>query len=468
VKYKVLVVDDDEAARFGIRKALQAREHVILEAPDLRSARFTIERENPDLVLLDINLPDGSGLDLLKELVMRPRPPLVIVITAHGSERLAIDAIRAGAYEYLSKPFEIDELRLLVRNARERAQLAEENRALKEQLGQEGKHGAIIGRSPALQRVFEMIDRVAPTDVSVLIQGESGTGKELVAREIHRRSERKAMPLVAINCAALPDSLIESELFGHEKGAFTGAVARRTGKFELADGGTLFLDEIGDMAPATQAKVLRVLEGGQFEPLGSQETHEVDVRVVCATHRDLHQAIAAGEFREDLYYRIHVVHLELLPLRERKEDIPLLLDYFGRGFADKYRIEWCGFTAAASERLLTYPWPGNVRELRNLVESSVVLSIKGSIDVPDLPGEVLAGEAGTPAGVRDEELWRLPYEEARDAFEREYLVEVLERHHGNISQAAAAIKIHRQTLQYKLKQLGLRKIWSETTSGGEE
>jgi len=468
VRYKVLVVDDDEAARYGMRKALQAREHVILEAPDLRSARFTIEKESPDLLLLDINLPDGSGLDLLKELAARPRPPLVIVITAHGSERLAIDAIRAGAYEYLSKPFEIDELRLLVRNARERAQLAEENRALKEQLGQEVKYGDIIGRSPAIQRVYEMIDRVAPTDVSVLIQGESGTGKELVAREIHRRSARKAMPFVAINCAALPDSLIESELFGHEKGAFTGAVARRTGKFELADGGTLFLDEIGDMAPATQAKVLRVLEGGQFEPLGSQETRQVDVRIVCATHRDLRQAIAADEFREDLYYRIHVVHLELSPLRERGEDIPLLLDYFGRAFADKYRIEWCGFTAAAAEKLLTYPWPGNIRELRNLVESSVVLSIKGSIDVSDLPSEVLAGEPGTPVGVRDGELWRLPYEEARDAFEREYLAEVLERHHGNISQAAAAIKIHRQTLQYKLKQLGMRKIWAETTPGGEE
>jgi DNA-binding NtrC family response regulator len=468
VKYKILVVDDDDAARFGIRKAIQAREHVILEAPDLRSARFTIEQEAPDLLLLDINLPDGSGLDLLKELACKPRAPLVIVITAHGSERLAIDAIRAGAYEYLSKPFEIDELRLLVRNARERAQLAEENRALKEQLGQEGKYGTIIGRSAAIQRAFEMVDRVAPTDVSVLIQGESGTGKELVAREIHRRSARKSMPFVAINCAALPDSLIESELFGHEKGAFTGAVARRTGKFELADGGTLFLDEIGDMAPATQAKVLRVLEGRQFEPLGSHETHEVDVRIVCATHRDLRQAIVAGEFREDLYYRIHVVHLDLLPLRERKEDIPLLLDYFGKGFAEKYRIEWYGFSPAATRALLAYPWPGNVRELRNLVESSVVLSIKGSIDVPDLPAEVLAGEPGTPSGIRNEELWRLPYEEARDAFEREYLVAVLDRHHGNISQAAAAIKIHRQTLQYKLKQLGLRKVWADAAPGGGE
>ncbi len=461
MKYKILVVDDEEAARFGIRKALQSRDVIILEAPNLHSARFTAEREAPDLILLDVNLPDGSGLDLLREISGSPRPPLVIVITAHGSERLAIEAIRAGAYEYLSKPFEIDELRLLVRNARERTQLADENQALKEELGQAAKFGDLIGKSPSMQKVFEIIDRVAPTDVTVLIQGDSGTGKELVAREIHRRSPRKLMPFVPINCAALPDSLIESELFGHEKGAFTGAVARRIGKFELADGGTLFLDEIGDMAPATQAKVLRVLEDRRFEPLGSHEIREVDVRLVCATHRDLRQAIEAGEFREDLYYRIHVVHLEIAPLRERREDIEPLLDYFGRTFAGKYRIEWSGFSAAALERLVSYPWPGNVRELRNLVERCVVLSLKGPIDVSDLPAEVASVEQTPQTAAKDGEFWRLPYEQARDAFEREYLLEVLDRHGGNISQAAAAIKIHRQTLQYKLKQLGLRRSWTD-------
>ncbi|NWG13079.1 MAG: sigma-54-dependent Fis family transcriptional regulator [Acidobacteria bacterium] len=461
MRYKILVVDDEEAARFGIRKALQARDVLILEACDLKSARLSAGREDPDLVLLDVNLPDGSGLDLLREMAASPRAPLVIVITAHGSERLAIEAIRAGAYEYLSKPFEIDELRLLVRNARERTQLAAENRILKEELEQAGKFGDLIGTSPSMQRVFEIVDRVAPTDVTVLIQGDSGTGKELVSREIHRRSPRKMMPFVAINCAALPDSLIESELFGHEKGAFTGAVARRTGKFELADGGTLFLDEIGDMAPATQAKVLRVLEDRRFEPLGSHETREVDVRLVCATHRDLRQAIGAKEFREDLFYRIDVVRLEIPPLRERQEDIEPLLDYFGKTFAGKCRIEWSGFTAAALERLVSCPWPGNVRELRNLVERCVVLSLKGPIDVSDLPGEVVSIEHRPPASARNAELWRLPYEQARDAFEREYLLEVLERHGGNISQAAAAIKIHRQTLQYKLKQLGLRRSWAD-------
>ncbi len=460
MKYKILVVDDEEAARYGIRKALQARESILLEAPDLRSARFTIEKENPDLVLLDVNLPDGSGLDLLKELSARPQPPTVIIITAHGSERLAIDAIRAGAYEYLSKPFEVDELRLLVRNARERAQLAEENRSLREELGREGRFGAMIGKSPSILKIFEVIERVAPTDVTVFIQGDSGTGKELVAREIHRRSARAAMPFVAINCAALPDSLIESELFGHEKGAFTGAIARRRGKFELADGGTIFLDEIGDMALATQAKVLRILEERKFEPLGSHETHEVDVRIVCATHRDLAQAITASEFREDLYYRIHVVRLEVPPLRQRAEDIEPLVEYFGRMFAEKYRIAWSGFTAPAMARLLEYPWPGNVRELRNLVERSIVLSIKGAIDVAELPTEIASAESKAP-GAPPEDLLQLPYEDARAAFERKYLLGVLDRHTGNISQAAAAIGIHRQTLQYKLKQLGIRKSWSD-------
>ncbi len=457
--YKILVVDDEEAARFGIRKALQGRDVFILEAPDLRSARYTLQNESPDLLLLDVNLPDGSGIDLLREINAQPGAVPVIVITAHGSERVAVEAIRAGAYEYLSKPFEIDELRLLVRNARERAQLAEENRRLKEDLGDESRFGAIVGRSSAMQRIFEVVERAAPTDATVFIQGESGTGKELVAREIHRRSGRADMPFVAINCAALPDSLIESELFGHEKGAFTGAVARRRGKFEIADGGTLFLDEIGDMAPATQSKILRVLEERQFEPLGSAQSVNVDVRIVCATHRDLTQAIAASQFRQDLYYRIHVIHLELPPLRERREDIEPLLDFFGRAFAEKYRIEWRGFTPAALARLADYPWPGNVRELRNAVERCVVLSVKGSIDVGDLPGEFAAGpEQPATAG---SDFQHLTYDDARAAFERNYLLQVIERHGGNISQAASAIGLHRQTLQYKLKQLGIRRAWSD-------
>jgi DNA-binding NtrC family response regulator len=460
LRYKILVVDDEEAVRYGIRKALQVKEHLILEAGDIGSARYIVEKDEPHLILLDVNLPDGSGMDFLKEINAAPEPPAVIVITAYGSERVAIEAIRAGAYEYLSKPFEVDELRLLVRNARERARLAEENRSLLEELGRDEGVGGIVGGSPAIRRIFDVIARVAPTDVTVLIQGESGTGKELVAREIHRRSPRNAMPFVAVNCAALPDSLIESELFGHEKGAFTGAVARREGKFEFADGGTLLLDEIGDMAAATQSKVLRVLEDSCFEPLGSNRSHEVDVRVVCATNRDLAQAMAASEFREDLYYRLNVVKIEIPPLRERTEDIEPLLEFFGRTFARKHRIEWAGFTESAREKLLAYPWPGNVRELRNLVERCVVLSVKGPIDAAELPAEVVLDSPKTGSATEKSDLCQLPYEEARAAFERNYMLGVLERHGGNISHAAAAMKIHRQTLQYKLKQLGIRKSWN--------
>ncbi len=459
---KILIIDDEEAARYGMRKALLAKNVFVLEAPDLSSARYTIEKESPDLVLLDVNLPDGSGLELLQGLRQKHGSPPVIVITAHGSERVAIDAIRAGAYEYLSKPFEVDELRLLVRNALERTSLAEENRRLKAELGLEGIFGTMVGRSAAMKKVFDLVDKVASTDVTVLITGESGTGKELVARELHRRSRRAEMPFLAINCAALPDSLIESELFGPEKGAFTGALTRRRGKFEAADGGTVFLDEIGDMALATQAKILRVIEERQFEPLGSHESVRVDVRLVCATHRDLARAIGASEFREDLYYRIRIIQIDLPPLRERPEDIEPLLEHYGNVFARKYQIEWCGFSDAAQARLQADPWPGNVRELRNLVERCVVLSIKGRLDVSDLPSEFITLEPGdrtdhTPTGG----LIQLPYEEARMAFEREYLLAVLERHGGNISQAAAAMKIHRQTLQYKLKQLGIRRTWSE-------
>jgi DNA-binding NtrC family response regulator len=461
MKYKILIVDDEEAARYGMRKALQSKENFLLEASDLRMARFLVEKEEPALVLLDVNLPDGSGIDFLKEVTGHADSPAVIVITAHGSERVAIEAIRAGAYEYLSKPFEVDELRLLVKNARERTFLAEENRILKEELSQETGFGAMVGSSPAMKKIFEIVERVAPTDVSVLIRGESGTGKELVAREIHRRSGRSGMPFIALNCAALPDSLIESELFGHEKGAFTGAAARRRGKFELADGGTLLLDEIGDMALATQAKVLRVLEEKQFERLGSAETLTSDVRIVCATHRDLALAIEASEFREDLYYRIHVVTIEIPPLRDRQQDIEALLEHFAARFTEKYRIEWKGFTEAARRRLLNYPWPGNVRELRNVVERCVVLSLKGPIDVAELPAELISEAPRVRGAPGTEELWQLPYEEARASFEKNYLLQVLEQSGGNISQAAARMGIHRQTLQYKLKQLGIRKSWAE-------
>ena len=467
LKYKILVVDDEEAARYGMRKALLSRDHIILEARDVASAEQTLALERPDLVLLDINLPDSSGLDLLKRLSAAPDPPVVIMITAYGSMSVAIDAIKGGAYYYLPKPFEVEDLRKQVHNALESLALRRENRRLKDQLIGQDKYGELIGHSPAMAAVFDLIDKVAATEVTVLLTGESGTGKDLVAREIHRRSARVGGPFIAMNCAALPENLIESELFGHEKGAFTGAAAQRKGKFEAADGGTLFLDEIGDMTATTQAKVLRVIEQQQFERLGATRTLTVDVRLISATNKDLAAEIQKGLFREDLYYRLQVVTVNLPPLRRRAGDVPVLLSYYCEKFSAKHGLELRAFAPDAVARLSEYNWPGNVRELRNFVERCVVLSQGPAIELKDLPRDLLGAMSyGTPASksLLEDKLHhykQMSYEEAKNAFEREYLTSILEDHAGNLSRAAEAMGIHRQTLQYKLKQLGIKRKWTD-------
>src|SRR5918912_253704 len=322
---RLLIVDDEEAARYGMRRALSSVGYEIEEADSVEAARALMKDWLPDLLLLDVNLPGASGLEFLSELKeSNGDAPLVILITAHGSERMAVEAIKQGAHDYLSKPFELDDLRLAVKNAFETVQLRRENRALRRRIEIEGTgRGVLIGASEAMRRVRAMIEKVADTDATVLVRGESGTGKELVAREIHERSSaRRGGAFVAVNCAALPSELIESELFGHEKGAFTGAAARRRGKFEQADGGTLFLDEIGDMSANVQAKLLRALEERQIERLGGNEPTPVDVRIISATHRPLEQEIEQGNFRADLFYRLRVVTIDVAPLRERREDIP--------------------------------------------------------------------------------------------------------------------------------------------------
>jgi DNA-binding NtrC family response regulator len=465
VKFKILIVDDEEAARYGMRKALISRDNVLLEAKDISSAEAIIEVEKPELVLLDINLPDGSGLDLLKRLSASPNPPIVIMVTAYGSMDRAIEAIKSGAYYYLPKPFEVEELRKQVHNALESLTLRLENRKLKDQLIVQDKYGELIGASPKMKRVFDLVDKVAATDVTVLLTGESGTGKELIAREIHARSARSDKPFVAMNCAALPEPLIESELFGHEKGAFTGATAQRKGKFELADSGTLFLDEIGDMSLTTQAKVLRALELHQFERLGGTKPIAVDVRLISATNKDLSAEIQKGLFREDVYYRLRVVAIELPPLRERRADISVLLNYYAQKFSAKHDLSKREFSAEAVARLEEYVWPGNVRELRNFVERCIVLSPHEVIGLQDLPTDLTPSTA-VPVGksvddARIQHYKQMKYEDARAAFEREYLTSILEDHGGNLSRAAEAMGIHRQTLQYKLKQLGIRRKWSE-------
>ncbi len=319
--FTILIVDDEPAARYGMKRALEKEGYRILEAESIATAERFVESSAPSVVLLDVKLASESGLDYLPTLAARKDSPAVIIVTAHGSERMAVDAIKSGAYDYLAKPFEVDDLRVLVRNAVQSHVLRVENERLRSELSGTGTYGQLIGSSPAMTRVYSLIEKVAQTEVNVLITGESGTGKEVVAREIHARSV-KTGDFVAMNCAAMPEELIESELFGHEKGAFTGAAGKRIGKFEAANKGTLFLDEIGDMSLSTQAKVLRILEDKKFQRLGSNETLSSDARIISATNKNLEREVEMKNFREDLYYRLCVVNINIPPLRERKSDIP--------------------------------------------------------------------------------------------------------------------------------------------------
>ena len=312
----------------------------------------------------------------------------MVIVTAYGSEKIAVEAMKKGAYDYVAKPYEIDELRIIAKNAFEKISLQEENARLRLEIGRLEGLGEIIGQSEAIKEVFDRIEKVGTTDVTVLIEGESGSGKELVARELHKRSKRRNEPLIIMNCAAVPETLIESELFGHEKGAFTGAAERRSGKFELANKGTIFLDEIGDMSVSTQSKLLRVLQEQKFERLGGTETLAVDVRIISATHRDLEEEIEEGRFREDLYYRIKVVNIKIPPLRHRKEDIPLLVNRFIQYFSEKHQKRIASISSEAMKVLISYNWPGNVRQLKNVIESALVLANNEILDTTDLPEEI--------------------------------------------------------------------------------
>jgi DNA-binding NtrC family response regulator len=456
----VLLIDDDATARYGMRRALESR-YKVLEAESAAAARPLLRAENPGLLLLDIEMPGENGLDFLREVKGQENSPAVIMITAYGSEKLAVEAMKSGAYDYLPKPFEVDELRLVVEKVFKHLDLEEENRRLRRQLVSEGQFGAMIGSSELMRRVFEAAERVATADVTVLIQGESGTGKELLAQEIHRRSNRGAKPFIALNCAALPEHLIESELFGYEKGAFTGATAQKRGKFELAHGGTLFLDEVGDMSLATQAKLLRVLETHRVERLGSTSSFEVDVRILSATNKDLAAEITRQTFREDLYYRLRVVLLQLPPLREHKEDIPLLVGEFLRMLAAKHRRASQQISRPAMDMLLAAEWKGNVRELKNMLESAIVMgqtdTIKPEDFPPDFSEKPAAGTGGAEAGM-PVCLALSDYREARKQFEIAFINAKLREHGGNITRTAAAMGIHRQSLQEKLRELGIRAV----------
>jgi DNA-binding NtrC family response regulator len=477
VKARILVVEDERAIQLALSGLLGRAGYEVLLAGSGDEALARLVEQSFDLVLTDLALGHGpTGLDVLRE-AKRLRPETVVVmITAHGSEKIAVEAMKAGAEDYVPKPFDNEEIRLVVQRALERTRMAREHRELLDRVQRQYAFENLIGSGPAMQRVFETIRKVAETDLTVLVRGESGTGKELVAQALHNRSQRCNRPFVAVNCAAISRELVESELFGHEKGAFTGADARRQGRFEVADGGTIFLDEIGDMPLETQAKVLRVLQERSFERVGGTKPLQVDVRVVAATHRNLEEEVRQGRFREDLYYRLRVVEVELPPLRDRTSDVAALALRFLEQVNERLGREKQRLSEAALAKLARQRWPGNVRELRNAIEQASVLASGALIDESDLRiGEPLgaapaasapAAAEASPAACASEDA--LPFAEAKrravEGFEREFLLRALRAHDGNISRAAESIGMVRQSLQQKIRELDLR---SEDWSDGE-
>ncbi|MEM1180124.1 MAG: sigma-54 dependent transcriptional regulator [Acidobacteriota bacterium] len=461
VRETILTVDDEPTILIALRRLLEGCGYRVLQAGSGEEALEILADAEPDLIITDLTLEPMSGLDLLHHIRSRAEnsggePPPVIMVTAYGSERSAVEAMKAGAVDYLPKPFDNDELALVVRRVLEERRLRRELERLREEV--DGRHGfhRLVGRSPAMRKVFERIEKVADTDLTVLVRGPSGTGKELVANAIHFKSGRRRGPLVQVNCAAFSQELVESELFGHEQGAFTGAHRQRRGKFETADGGTLFLDEIGDMSLGTQAKVLRVLQEKRFERVGGSRTLEVDVRVVAATNQDLEALIERGAFRRDLYYRLNVVTVELPSLLERPEDLTLLIDHFLDKASRRLGRARPSLDGAATQALARHGWPGNVRELEHAIEHAVALCSDGRITPDDLPGPVAgaASDAGPLADVTSLD-FKAAKQQVVDAFERRFLSDALRRHGGNITRAAEELGMYRQHLQLKISKLGL-------------
>ncbi len=437
---RVLVVDDDPGVRYTLREILASEGLLVDEAAD--GAEALAKLEGHPLVLTDLRMPGMDGMELLRRLAARSPAPRVVLITAHGSERQAVDAMKAGAYDYFRKPFETEELLAVVRRAVEAARLAEENERLE---GELTLSRSMVFASEAMRRLAVLVARVAPRDVTVLLAGESGTGKERVAEAIVRASRRADRPFVRFNCAALAPELAEAELFGHARGAFTGAARARPGLFREADGGTLLLDEVGELAPPAQAKLLRVLQEGEVRPVGEERARVVDVRVVAATHRDLAEEVRAGRFREDLFYRLNVVTLRIPPLRERPEDVPVLARHFLDRFAERFGVAPLRVPEPLFDRLAARAWPGNVRELENAIEGLVALSPPEGLDLALLPGAGAAAAEGAP----------LPLRERVQAYERGLVVEALRAARGNRSEAARRLGISRVTLHDKLKRYAL-------------
>ncbi len=450
MEFSVLVVDDEKNIREGLGKALELDGHKVLLAADGKRALEIINTNDVDLVIADLKMPGLSGQELLKQVTSAYPTVPVIILTGHGTIETAVDAMRDGAFDFLTKPVNLDRLSLLVKRALSNRKLVLEHRALKEEVAkieQKQKFAKIIGKSPQMKKVLDVIEQVAPTRASVLITGESGVGKELVADAIHNLSDRKDRPFVKVHCAALTETLLESELFGHEKGSFTGAVATKRGRFELANSGSIFLDEIGEVNQAVQIKILRVLQEKKFERVGGEETLEVDVRIVSATNRDLKKEIQEGRFREDLFYRLNVVNVNVPPLRERKEDIALLAAAFLKEFSEENGKEIVGIDAKAKTALYGYSWPGNIRELRNCIESAVVLA-KGNVITPmDLPPSVANESEG--------DYIKINVGISLADAEKEIIRGTLNYAKGNKSRAAEVLGIGRKTLHRKIQEYNL-------------
>ncbi len=449
----VLVVDDEVGTRESIKMILK-HDYTVFLAKDAEEAFLHVKEHSPDVILLDIILPGMDGLKVLEKIKTNDPDVIVIMITATKTLKTAVEAIKLGAYDYVTKPFDIDELRLTINRALSTQALEKEVKYLRKEIDKSFNFGNIIGKSQAMENIFKVVRQIADSKSTVLIMGESGTGKELVSRAIHYNSNRKNYPFVAINCAAIPETLIESELFGHERGAFTNAIERKLGRFEIAHHGTLFLDEIGELSLNTQAKILRFLEEKEFNRVGGSKTIKVDVRLVTATNRDLNQLLKQGGFREDLYYRINVVPILIPPLREKKEDIPLLLDHFIRTFNAENNKQVKGVTQEALALMMTYDWPGNVRELENLVERVINLTHNEYIQANELP--LPSVSIPKTNGLRDSVLnGSIPLLKAEEEFERGIILDALKRAHYIQSHAADLLGVSRRILKYKMDKLGI-------------
>lgn len=445
---QILVVDDEAETRALLQEIMEKEGYLVRTAEDGNTALKLLKDQPADLVLSDIQMPGMDGIGLLGEVRAQFPETQVILLTAYGSMNTAVEGIKAGAFDYVSKPFVLDEIRLLARRALEHTHILQENRSLKEQVQSAFGLDNIQGKSPAMVGVYKLVARVAPSDSTVLIHGESGTGKELIARALHNNSHRSRGPFVAVDCGTLTETLLESELFGHEKGAFTGAVGSKKGLLEQANGGTCFLDEIGDISSTLQSKLLRVLQEREIRRVGGADSIKVDVRVVTATNKDLKKLVTEHRFREDLYYRLNVVTISIPPLRDRNEDIPILAKYFLQKYGNSGTKQVTDISPKAMALLTQHEWPGNVRELEHTIERAIVLTPHSTIVPEDLPASIASQTPPTPG---KDSGWK-----TLDQLEREHILKVLDAFKGDEAQAAETLGIHRKTLQRKLREYGLR------------